>query len=254
MKNRRKNEKGFSLIELLIYIAIFVTSSTFLVAILTSVTRIQVRQGAINTVNRQIRFVTNLIERKVGESSIIDMTSGETASEIMLRMPNAEADPTSIYLENERLFIKEGLASPKAITDASVVVDNFKATKLMNPGGKAVVQAVVGISYDTENAKARFSRVVESAITRISAASFDSDLVPTASNLNIGTETNGWKDGYFSGILGIGSIPGAGVKLGVGGNMELTGAGNGIYLRSPGGTCYKVKVNDAGGVITGTCN
>ncbi len=254
MGENKKREEGFSLIELLIYIAIFVTSSTFLVAILTSVTKVQVRQGSVNAVNRQIRFVNEFLERKVAESSVIDMAPGETKSEIVLRMSQAESDPTAVYLENGRLWVREGEGPPRALTEGNVVVENFKATKLENPGGKAILETAIGISYDTPNEKTKFSRVVESAMTRISAASFDSDLVPTGANLNVGTQAQNWRDGYFSGIVGIGATPGAGAKLGVGGNMELTGAGNGIFLRSPNGTCYKVIVTDLGGVTTGSCN
>lgn len=212
------------------------------------------RQGSINTVNRQIRFVNELVERKVQESSAIDMNPGESRTEIVLRMPKAAEDPTRIYLENGRILMREGGASPRPLTDGNVVVDNFRATKLKNPGGKAVLETVIGISFNTENQKTKFSRVVESAMTRISAANFDSDLVPTGANLSLGTEAQNWKDGYFSGVVGIGANPGAGVRLSVGGNMELTGAGNGVFLRSPNGTCYKVMVTDLGGITTGTCN
>ncbi|MDP3725052.1 MAG: prepilin-type N-terminal cleavage/methylation domain-containing protein, partial [Nanoarchaeota archaeon] len=253
MNTEKKKEAGFSLVELLIYIAIFATSSTFLIAILTSVTRIQMRQGSVNTVNRQIRFVTEVIERKVGESSAIDMALGESISEIRLRMPAVADDPTRIYLEGGRIFLGEGAKSPIAITDASVVVDNFRAARLENPGGRAIVQTVLALSFNTENPKAKFARVIELAMTRISAANFDSDLVPTGSGLNLGTETSRWRDGYFSGAVGIGVNPGAGLKLSVGGNAEITGAGNGLFLRSPDGTCYKLKVANGGGVITGSC-
>lgn len=237
-----EKQAGFSLIELLIYIAIFVTSSTFLVAILTSVTKIQVRQGSVNAVNRQIRFVSEFLERKVQESSAIDMEVGASAAEIVLRMPKASSDPTRIYLENGALLMREGAGSPTALTDENVVVDNFRVTKLENPGGRAVVEAILAMGYDTESTKARFSRVIELAMTRISAADFDSDLVPKNSNLNIGTEASKWQDGYFSGSLGIG------------GGLELTGAGNGILLRSPDGVCHRLSVANGGSIVIGACN
>ncbi|MEK7479186.1 MAG: prepilin-type N-terminal cleavage/methylation domain-containing protein [Patescibacteria group bacterium] len=253
MNHKRNNEFGFSLVELLIYIAIFMTTSTFLVAILTSITRIQVRQSSVHTVNQEVRFLTEFLERKVQEASVIDMELGISSTILTLRMPKGEDDPTMIYLDNKKLLIREGGGSPRALSDVSVVVDNFEVTKLENPGGRALVEAGIAISYNTENPKAKFSRAIESAITRISAANFDSSLVPSATGLDLGTETQRWGNGYFAGALGIAATPTADLKLNVGGNIGLMGAGNGIFLRSPDGVCHKIIVQNGGGVTTGAC-
>ncbi|MDO8752197.1 MAG: type II secretion system protein [Candidatus Wolfebacteria bacterium] len=234
----RKQNSGFSLVELLIYIAIFVVSGTMLVAILTSVTRVQVRQNSVNTVNRDIEFITGLIQRKVEESSAIDMEAGTPQGTLILRMPDGALDPTKISKVDERLFIEEGESEAHALTGPDVRVDLFKVTKYGNPGGRAIVHVNIGLSYNTESPREKFSRVIETAVTRISAANFDSDLVPTGANLNVGNEGNRWKDGYFSG------------KLKTDGNIAITNSSAGLVLKAPGGTCYKLAVNDSGGLVT----
>lgn len=233
----QRQDKGFSLVELLIYIAIFVVSGTLLVAILTSVTRVQVRQNSVNTVNRQIEFITGLIQRKVRESSAIDMEAGAPQEVLILRMPKETLDPTRISKVDGRLFIKEGGSGEKALMGPDVRVDLFQATKYENPGGRAIVHVDIGLSYNTESPREKFSRVIETAVTRISAATFDSDLVPTGANLNVGNEGMRWKDGYFSG------------KLKTDGNIAITNPSAGLVLKSPGGTCYKVTVDDTGTLL-----
>ena len=118
-----------------------------------------------------------------------------------------------------------------------VRVDLFQATKYENPGGRAIVHVDIGLSYNTESPREKFSRVIETAVTRISAANFDSDLVPTGINLNVGNEGNRWKDGYFSG------------KLKTDGNIAITNPSAGLVLKAPGGTCYKVTVDDTGALL-----
>ncbi len=233
----QERSSGFSLVELLIYIAIFVVSGTLLVAILTSVTRVQVRQNSVNTVNRQIEFITGLIQRKVQESSAIDIGSGTPQEILILRMQSEALDPTKISQVDGRLFIEEGEGEAKALTGPDVRVDLFKVTKYGNPDGRATVHVDIGLSYNTESPREKFSRVIETAVTRISAANFDSDLVPTGANLNVGNEGNRWKDGYFSG------------KLKTDGNIAITNSSAGLVLKAPGGTCYKVTVDDTGTLL-----
>ncbi|MAF80114.1 hypothetical protein CL629_03490 [bacterium] len=253
-KKIKQDRRGFSLVELLIYISIFVVSSIFLVAILTSVTKVQVRQKSTNTVNEQITFVTQTIQRIVQGSSLIDMEAGISSPSLLLRMSQGELDPTIVSVKDNRLFIQQGAGGLEtALTDTNVRVDNFEITKFENPGGGAIVHANIALSYDTDNPKEKFSRVIETAITRISAASFDSDLIPIGVR-SIGNSSNKWKDGYFSGAVGIGTnAPSDGPKLRVTGDIDLPNAGDGIILQSPLGACYKLTVSEEGAIVTTLC-
>jgi len=259
--HKKQKQSGFSLVELLIYIAIFVTSSTFLIAILTTVTRVQLRQTSVNTVNRQITFVTQTIQRLVQESSVIQMDAGVPGSTLILRMPTQANDLTEVYVtEDGRLFKREtsvgGNEVVTALTEPNIRVITFEITKFENPGGRAIVQAAIGLSYDTDSERARFSRSVETAITRVSAASFDTDIIPASGGegiLDIGASGTKWNNGYFSGSVGIGVDPGANSKLTVSGDIELTANDGGIRIKSSGGACYRLTVDDNGIVVTTPC-
>ena len=103
-----KEEKGYSLIELLIYVAIFAGSAVFLTAILLSVTRIQTRQNSVNEVNNQISFVAGTVQQLVRDSNLIDMESGTATSTISLRMASSTLDPTLIYASGTAIYLSEG--------------------------------------------------------------------------------------------------------------------------------------------------
>jgi len=249
-----KNNKGFSLVELLIYIGIFTATSVFLISILIVFTRIHVRQISINEVNSQISFVNNVIQQKVRSSSLIDMDAGVTTSTLNLVMSSSSIASTTIYLDTEDsiIYMREGSNDPMALTDANVSVLNFLVTKFENPGGHAILQIELTLTYNTQNPLGQFRRTINTAISRASAATFDDDILPNAGNAyDLGNSAKTWRDAYFSGSIGLGVTPVSGVKILSTGNIGFTGSSAGIILRSVGSNCYRLGITD-GGVITTT--
>ncbi len=243
--------KGFSLIEMLIYISIFVAISAFLVSILIIFTQVHVRQTSINEVNDQISFVNNTVERLVRESSIIDMTSNVTTSTLTLRMASSTLDPTTIYLSDNTVYLREGSYDPIPLTDSQIQVNDFSVTKYENPGGYAIVQVHITVSYNTEGQRAKYKRTTRTAISRVTAATFDSSLLPnTGSTYDVGESGTAWRYGYFSAGIGIGVEPIGGISLRLTDDIEFTTSSAGVILRSPNNTCYKLGVDNSGNVTT----
>ena len=250
-EKKKKHSPGFSLIELAIYIAIFVVSAVFLTAILTAVTRVQLRQKSYNEVNHQISFVGNTIERLVQESSVIDISAGTATSSLVLRLASSSLDPTSIYSSSTAIYLQEGTSTPIALTDSKINVDNFSVTKYENPSGKAIVQVSMAFSFNTSNDKAKFNRAVQLAIARVSAASFDSDIIPNATNsYDLGNSTYNWKSAYFAGSIGVGVNTSAAAKIKSSGDIAIASSTAGLILMSPNSTCYRVTITNAGAFST----
>ncbi len=254
---RLKQEKGFSLIELLIYIAIFAVVSIFLVAILTTFTRIQVQQTASNEVNHQISFVSSVVKQMVQNSSLVDMTDGVATSTIDLRMASSSADPTLIYASGTMVYLEQGSSSPVALTNSNVNVTNFSATKYESPGGASIVQVNMSLAYNNSSPANQFSQSLQIAAARISAATFDSSIYPASStSLDLGSAANPWGNGYFSQNLNVsGQInSGSGVSgataMKANGNIGFSSAAQGLILMSPGGSCFLVGVNASGTLAT----
>lgn len=252
MKDTKK-EKGFSLIELLIYIGIFVASSVFLVSMLIIFTRIHLQQTSVNTVNQQISFVNNTVQRLVRESSLIDMTAGESTSTLTLRMASSTNDKTKIYLDSDErvMYMEQGTSSPVALTDSNVRVNDFSVSKYQNPGGHDTVQVYLTMDYNTENPRSEFRRTVRTAVSRVSAATFDSDIVPNSDNsFDIGNSTQKWRNAHFSGEVGIGVAPSASAGLKLDDDIAVSNASNGLVLTSPNGSCFRITITDSGNIAT----
>ncbi len=249
MKN--KKEQGFSLIELLVYIAIFAASSVFLVGMLIVFTQINLRQKSVNEVNDQVSFVNNTIQRVVRDSSLISMSSGVSTSTVTLRMASSSLDPTLIYLEDDTIYLKEGELTPIPLTDSNVAVDDFEAVKYSNPGSYSSLQLFLTVSYNTNNEKAEFRRAVKTAISRATAATFDSDILPNNdSSFDIGNTNKKWNDAYFAGNIGIGVAPVVSAGLKTNSDIAVSDSTKGLILKSPGGTCYRLTVLNGGNTTT----
>ncbi len=248
-----KKKNGFSLVEVLIYIAIFAVSAVFLVSILTVVTRVQLKQASSHEVEQQIAFVGDTVRRYVQKSNLIDIDPGIATTTLRLRMPSSTADVTLIYASGTAMYLEErpisGTTRITSLTDEAVKVDSFYVTKYENPGGFAVAQIDVVLSSANTNQFSAVSRTLQTAITRISAAEFDSDVNPnTGDTLNLGAVAKKWNSAYFAGTVQVGDN----IKLiGSTGNLHTAGAGQGLILKTPdGGACYLVSVTNSGTVTS----
>ncbi|MFH0806773.1 MAG: type II secretion system protein [Candidatus Brennerbacteria bacterium] len=261
-----KHREGFTLIELIIYMAIFGVSAVFLVSILTAVTRTQVRQASGNEVNQQLSFVASTIQRLVRSASVIANDAGVASTTLVLRMASSTVDPTYIYVDasSTAIYLQEATSTPIRLTDDKVAVGNFSVTKQEPSGGLAVVHVDLTLEYQSASTQSQATRTWSGAIARISAAMFDTGIVPNLdNNIDLGSTLLRWKDAYFSnsvtigtnGELGVGGSPSAlsTTKIFVtGGDVGFATSTYGILLMAPGGTCYRLKMANGGALTTST--
>lgn len=255
---------GFTLVEFIIYMAIFGVSAVFLVSILTSVTRTQVRQASGNEVNQQLSFVASTIQRLVRSASLVANDAGVASTTLVLRMASSTLDPTKIYVDasSTAIYLQEGTSTPIRLTDDKVAVGNFSVVKQEPAGGLAVVQVDLTLEYQAGSEQAKASRTWRGAIARISAATFDTGIFPNADNaLDLGSASLQWRDAFFSnsvtiganGELGVGGSPSALSTTKVlltNGDLGFSTSTYGVILKSPGGTCFRVTITNSGTFAT----
>jgi len=204
------NNKGFTLVEILIYVGILAVVGGALTGILTNVSRIQTRESASSEVTNQLNFVMQTIDRLVKESSLIEMDNNPTST-LTLRMKNPQKGITKVYPSNNAIVLEETNettheVSSSTLTTSQVLVDQLEFRKFSQYPGHDVVQIDIQLSYNTNNPQQKSTRSLTSAIARVSAATFDSDLLPGADNVySVGfTPSTRWKNAAFSGNLTVG--------------------------------------------------
>ncbi|MEK7462957.1 MAG: tail fiber domain-containing protein [Patescibacteria group bacterium] len=229
-----KSNKGFTLIEVLIYTAILSISGSLLSGVLFNTTKIKSRQTAVIEVNEQLGFVLQNIQRSIMDSSIIDIDAGTSTSTLVLKFKDDAKNPTKFYITDNIVYKKEATNTAQPLTDSSVIADAVNFLKVSGYSGHDSVQIDLTLSYNTSNPTSAFSRTLSSAVARVSAATFDSNLIPgTTSFYDIGTTALPWNNAYINGLVGIGNTAPLS-KLGVTGSASV-GATYGVIAAPTSG-------------------
>jgi type II secretory pathway pseudopilin PulG len=210
-----KYHSGFTLVELLIYMGIFAIAATTITGILITTVRVQNQEVASTEVTQQLNFVLNNVQRLVGQSSEVEKTYEGTDPNapcttfctLKLRMLG-DKDPTLISSDANGVYLKQGSGAQTLLTNSQIKVNNIKFTIYSTTGGHATVQVNASFSYNSTNPQLAITKTLQSAVGRVSAATFDSSLLPdTNSSRDIG-QTNPdlrWNNIYLAGLLGFGS-------------------------------------------------
>ncbi len=130
LKRKFLGKNGFSLLELLIYIAILsglliVVSSTFI-----SLSKGRGQSGAKSEVQNSIRFSTELLKQDIKNASVVT-TPSSIASSSTLVLTRAGVSIVYDVLAGV-LRRKEGVASPVSVTNPNIFVGTTTFTRIEN--------------------------------------------------------------------------------------------------------------------------
>ncbi len=197
--------KGFTLIEVLIYTALTAVVGMLMTGILLSVSQVHIRESASTEVTGQLNFVTQTIGRLVRTASNIEIDAGVSTSTIKFRMQDSAKDPTCISLVSGTIKLAEGpgtnpndcSATTSDLTNSRVVVNALNFKKFVQYPGHDTVSYDIQITYNSQNPKAQVQRSLSSAIARVSAATFDSSLLPGNTTYEIGQSGSAWSKAYL---------------------------------------------------------
>lgn len=223
------SRSGFSLIELLVYTGIFTITAGLMVGVVSTISDVQVRETANVEVNDQSQFVINTIKSILTNAKVIDITAGTAVSTLKVRINDTAKDPTYVYLENGIVYKKEtDNGAPVALTDVSVNVTSLNFTRMVNPPGKDVVKIDMTVAYNSVQSNQQITRSFRSAVSKVSAITFDSDLLPSTDNTyNVGASNPRWLNGFFSGNVNVGGLLNLGTAT-----SDPTGQNGSLYYNT----------------------
>jgi len=249
----RKSPKGFTLIELLIFIGIFSVVIVSFITIFLSILRVYSRQAASSEVDRQSQLILQTFQNRIERASVVDVPLDAPTSTLKLRMPTAVNDPTYIYLQGGIIYLKEtDNGAPEGLTTGRVNVTSLTFTKRANTSGHDSVQLSFSMEFVSGNPAGSFAQSLNTSISRVSAATFDSDIVASTSNAyNLGVGNANWRsiNGtiYFQGSnVGIGvQTPNAALQVS-GGDIYIDTSPKGLIMKDTNGVCWRIRVSTIG--------
>jgi len=155
------SKKGFTLIEIMITIMLFLLISGFLVGLMMMATRVQYKETADIEVGSQLSFIMQTIQRLIRESTAVSVNSDSQT--LTLTIPDAARNPTRIALNNGGIDIKEGSGATTTLTTAKVSAEHLVFTRFTNPPASDVVKILIVLRYATANPFASTTRTLQSS-------------------------------------------------------------------------------------------
>ncbi len=193
MERSRTARGAFSLLEMLIFVAIFSVAIVVFISILVSFTRIQTRQSSQAEVNQQAQVLIQSLQYYVEHASVIDMTIDSVTSTLKLRMASS-TDPTTVTLTNGTVYLSQGGGATQALTSNKVLVTALNFTNRKNPSGHNAIAVSFSIKYNATSTVQGYSQTIQTSFTRTAGGTFDSNISSAANNTyKIGANRNDWK-------------------------------------------------------------
>lgn len=145
---RRRSQAGYTLIELLLYVAIIGVLLGAVVGFLGTVTEARVKNQTISEVDEQGAAAMNYITQTIRNASSISAPAagGVASTSLTLVVPTASLSPTIISLSGATLQVKEGAAAAIPLTNSKVQISNIAFKNLSRSGTSGIVQASFTIS------------------------------------------------------------------------------------------------------------
>ena len=150
MNNKyKKKNKGFTLLELTIYVAIFVIILAFLIEFLWLIILGSIKENSYQEVQQNGRFVMMKMAREIKKATGINSPAadGVSGNLLSLQMADPALNPTVFDVSDGKLRIVQGANSPYYLTSDRVLIADLLFTNLSFDNTPGIIQIDTEISY-----------------------------------------------------------------------------------------------------------
>lgn len=158
------NNRGFTFIELILYVAILTIVLSALVPFAWNAVETGVKSAVQQEVNSNARYVSERIKYEIRNATGINYLVGSTILSLATATP--ATNPTLIYSSGGNMFIKQGTADPVSIISAKTVINSLIFTNFTSGDSKTKhIQFVINIAAAFGAARQEYqdSVVIESS-------------------------------------------------------------------------------------------
>lgn len=147
--------KGFTLIEMLVYIAILIIIAFVLTAFIfwtiSSNTKIKVKHEVLDNTRRAMEIMTYEVKEAKSvytPTSVFGLSPGQLSLETTHNLPNEEKTTyLDFYLCNQQICLKRENNEPIAITSDKTIIDNLVFSRVL-ASSTETVQINLGLRYN----------------------------------------------------------------------------------------------------------
>jgi len=148
MIQSRTTPKGFTLIELILYVAIASILLTVISLFLSTVIKSRLKQQSMTEVESQGLQIMEQITRTIRSAETINSpTSGNNSNTLSLGMSNGSQNPTVFESSGSQIQITEGTGSPIALSNGRVNISNLDFKNL----SRADTPGLIQVEFDLDH-------------------------------------------------------------------------------------------------------
>lgn len=162
MIKKIKINKGFTLVEILLYMALLSIFLITLVDILVSVLDVQLESQATSAVDIDSRFLSSRLNYDISRASAISMPAnlGDTVGSLALTIGGVQY---TYSLSGGNLVLNDGSGGNNLNSSQSKLV-SISFQKLGNSAGKETIHIVYTLEGETTRASGKESRTIDTVI------------------------------------------------------------------------------------------
>ena len=141
-------KKGFTLVEILIYIAILGLVLASITGFFLNTISANLKENSYQEVQQNGRFVMTKITQETKKAiGINSPVPGSYGNSLSLVMSDSNLNPTVFDLNNGKLRIAQGSSAPVDLTTDQVLVTNLQFTNLSYAGTPGTIRTEMTIEY-----------------------------------------------------------------------------------------------------------
>lgn len=142
-----KNKKGFSLVEIIIYIAIIGIVISGFVSYSLSVSGVNNKNYSVVTVQANSRTILEILSQNIHKAqTVISPASFSTSTQLILDMPGIDPDITFSILDGI-LYMKEGSLATSTMNSSRTFISNLLFTSRATSTERANIQIDLTMDY-----------------------------------------------------------------------------------------------------------
>jgi len=145
--NNRKAKRGFTLVELLIYLGIFSGFVTLLSGLFIAILDAQQDMIQNARLEQDMHYLFSRIQYDVARAQDLILPASNGAVETELHL-NIGGNIVSYYLESDKLKILEEGSTALSLNSYGVLIDSIEFQRLANTNGKASVRVSLDLKTD----------------------------------------------------------------------------------------------------------
>lgn len=120
-----KNKKAFTLVEMLLYIAVLGICLTAMSAFIDMINAAKTKNRLVIAIERQGENISSLVQESIKNSNGINTPSSGSNNSLSLSFADNSKNPTIFSLLNGVIYIQEGASNALPLNDASIIAENL---------------------------------------------------------------------------------------------------------------------------------